>query len=237
MEYRAFAGDGVRGGAAAIQRKVRASSAARSAAVPIASLTPGDKVLATNTGTGKTQGEPVTAVMVHHDTDRYNLTIRAGHRAAVIHTTRNHLFWDLSRNKWVKAGSLRQGDHLRTPAHATVTVIGGRAPADAVGWMWDLSVPGGNDHDFYIDVVNTAVLVHNCPMMKGESRIAKATGYTRNQIGRAIETVKQGSKWRGFGPIRNPDVWIDSDTGEVYPPLPNGDPADDSIGNIFDYLP
>jgi hypothetical protein len=29
--------------------------------------------------------------------------------------------------------------------------------------MWDLSVPGGGDHDFYIDVVRTAVLVHNCP--------------------------------------------------------------------------
>jgi hypothetical protein len=103
--------------------------------------------------------------------------------------------------------------------------------------MWDLSVPGGSDHDFYIDTTIAAILVHNCPMMKGESRIAKATGYTRNQIGRAIEAVKQGIKWRGFGPIRNPDVWIDSDTGEVYPPLPSGDPADDSIGNIFDHLP
>jgi hypothetical protein len=28
--------------------------------------------------------------------------------------------------------------------------------------MWDLTVPGNNDHDFYIDVSATAVLVHNC---------------------------------------------------------------------------
>jgi hypothetical protein len=28
--------------------------------------------------------------------------------------------------------------------------------------MWDLSVPGGNDHDFYIDTTAAAILVHNC---------------------------------------------------------------------------
>jgi hypothetical protein len=32
------------------------------------------------------------------------------------------------------------------------------------GWMWDLTVPGSNDHDFYVTVTaTTAVLVHNCP--------------------------------------------------------------------------
>jgi hypothetical protein len=29
--------------------------------------------------------------------------------------------------------------------------------------MWDLTVPGNNDHDFYVAVAATAVLVHNCP--------------------------------------------------------------------------
>jgi hypothetical protein len=28
--------------------------------------------------------------------------------------------------------------------------------------MWDLTVPGGNDHDFYIDTTIATVLVHNC---------------------------------------------------------------------------
>ena len=27
--------------------------------------------------------------------------------------------------------------------------------------MWDLTVPGNNDHDFYVSVAATAVLVHN----------------------------------------------------------------------------
>jgi hypothetical protein len=38
-------------------------------------------------------------------------------------------------------------------------------PKAATGRMWDLTIPGNNDHNFYIDVVSAAVLVHNteCP--------------------------------------------------------------------------
>ena len=39
-------------------------------AVPIASLKPGEKILATSARTSKTQAEPVTAVLVHHDINR-----------------------------------------------------------------------------------------------------------------------------------------------------------------------
>lgn len=133
---------------------------ASGAAIPISQLKSGDKVLATNTKTGKTSPETVTAVMVKRDTNRYDPTIRTRHRTAVIGTTRNHLFWDLTRHQWVKAGALRYGDHLRAANGASVTVIGGRTPADAVGWMWDLTIPG--DHDFYIDTAAALVLVHNC---------------------------------------------------------------------------
>jgi hypothetical protein len=42
-------------------------------------------------------------------------------------------------------------------------VVGGSVPAVHDGWMWDLTVPGNNDHDFYVVVTpTTAVLVHNC---------------------------------------------------------------------------
>jgi hypothetical protein len=30
--------------------------------------------------------------------------------------------------------------------------------------MWDLTVPGNGDHDFYIDTAVASVLVHNCPV-------------------------------------------------------------------------
>ena len=88
---------------------------ASGAAVPIASLKPGEKVLATNAGTGRTQAEAVTAVLVHHDTDLYDLTIRSGGRTEVIHTTTTHLFWDPSLDYgWIPANNFKPGMHLKT---------------------------------------------------------------------------------------------------------------------------
>jgi hypothetical protein len=133
--------------------------------VPISSLKPGEKVVATNTKTGKTQVGTIAAVLVHHDTNRYDLTVRAHGRTAVIHTTSNHPFWDATIHRWVKAGALRYGTHLRTPAGGTATVLGGHAPRDRSGWMWDLTIPG--DHDFYIATTVADILVHNCTRNQG----------------------------------------------------------------------
>jgi hypothetical protein len=138
---------------------------ASGAAVPISQLKIGEKVLATNAKTGKTQPETVTAVLVHHDTNLYDLKVRAAGKTAVIDTTRNHLFWAPGTGghpgRWVKAGALRYGTHLRTPDGGAATAAGGWTPKTTTGWMWDLTVPGNNDHDFYIQTTVTAVLVHN----------------------------------------------------------------------------
>jgi hypothetical protein len=61
----------------------------------------------------------------------------------------------------------------------SAVVVGGSTPADRDGWMWDLTVPGNNDHDFYVQTAGTAVLVHNCS--PGE-----ITGYTRRVIQAAL---------------------------------------------------
>lgn len=136
-------------------------------AVPIASLRPGEKVRATNTMTGKTSAEMVTAVLVHHDTDRYDLRVKTAHGAVVIQTTSTHLFWSPAIGKWLKAGALRHGVHLQTPGAAAATVLGGYVPRTSSGWMWDLTVAG--DHDFYVQVDSNAVLAHNCPIGPSES--------------------------------------------------------------------
>ena len=60
------------------------------------------------------------------------------------------------------------------PRTARIAVAdGGTTPKVHDGWMWDLTVPGNNDHDFYIKTAVTAVLVHNC---------SKPRVYTRSQI-------------------------------------------------------
>ena len=132
--------------------------------VAISKLAKGDRVLATSTKTGKNQGETVAAVLVHHDTDLYDLKVRSGGRTAVIDTTSNHLFWvpgTRGHGRWVKAAALRHGTHLRTPSGTDAVVTGGYVPRQHNGWMWDLTVT--SDHDFYVQAAPTVVLVHNCP--------------------------------------------------------------------------
>ena len=67
------------------------------------------------------------------------------------------------------------------------------------------------------------------------AKIAEETGYTRSEINDAIHAVKQDSMPRS-GAFRNPDVFVDTNTGEVYVKMPNGSASSDSIGNIFDFL-
>jgi len=145
-------------------------------AVPISSLRPGDKVLGTSTKTGKTSPEAVAAVEVNHDTDLYDLRVTTSHGIQVIHTTAGHLFWDPSLDHgWIPAKHLKPGERLKTPDGTLAVVVGGSTPKVHDGWMWDLTVPGNNDHDFYVltAVVGSVrtgnitsdgvpVLVHNC---------------------------------------------------------------------------
>jgi hypothetical protein len=75
---------------------------------------------------------------------------------------------------WISANKLSKNGHLKTPNGSTVTVVGGTVPKQHDGWMWDLTVPGNNDHDFYVIPAQTdngdayhvvaddsPVLVHN----------------------------------------------------------------------------
>jgi hypothetical protein len=73
-------------------------------------------------------------------------------------------------DKWIPANKLSKNEHLKAPDGATVTVVGGTTPKVHDGWMWDLTVPGNNDHDFYIDTIAAAILVHNeCSSTSGNN--------------------------------------------------------------------
>ncbi|HEV2370630.1 MAG TPA: LamG-like jellyroll fold domain-containing protein [Streptosporangiaceae bacterium] len=130
-------------------------------AVAISRLRKGQKVLATSIRTGETTVRSVAAVLVHYDTDRYNLRVQIPGGSAVIHTTRNHRFWDQTSDRWVKAAALKYGTRLRTLTGGIATAVGGHNAKTRSGWMWDLTIP--TDHDFYVELAATAILVHNCP--------------------------------------------------------------------------
>jgi large repetitive protein len=167
---------------------------ASGAAVAISQLKPGEKVLATNTKTGKTQPEMIAAVLVHYDTDLYDLTVKSGGHTEVIHTTSNHLFWDPSLKQWIPANHLKKDEHLRTPDGTTAVADRGTTPKVHDGWMWDLTVPGNNDHDFYVVATTAAVLVHNesCPMIG-----SNGARFTSQEMGR-------GKGWRVDAENPNP---------------------------------
>ncbi|MCP4352355.1 MAG: hypothetical protein GY795_43405 [Desulfobacterales bacterium] len=64
-------------------------------------------------------------------------------------------------------------------------------------------------------------------------KIAEKTGKSKKAIKQAIHKVKE--KMPKGGPKKNPDVMVDTITGEVYPKTPSGG-IGDSIGNIFNHL-
>ena len=89
---------------------------------------------------------------------------------------------------WIPANHLKPGMHLKTPDGQSAVVVGGSVPADHDGWMWDLTVPGNNDHDFYVLAVqasghphvlsaiaeSASILVHNDSCGPGEQYVYRA---------------------------------------------------------------
>ncbi len=158
--------------------------------IPISQIKAGDRVLATDTRTGRTQPQPVTAVLVHYDTNLYDLRLKSAHRTAIIHTTTTHLFWNPHHHNWIPANKLSKGKQLKTPDGTTAVADGATTPKVHDGWMWDLTVPGNNDHDFYVlpayyidghhlyhvEAGSMAVLVHNCSPF-GEEAMQQAQDY------------------------------------------------------------
>jgi hypothetical protein len=71
-------------------------------------------------------------------------------------------------------------------------------------------------------------------LSRNVAKLAKRFGVSQQEMREAIHDVKRQGAWRG-GKYRNPDVVID-ENGEAYPLGPDGEPAEDSIGNILDFL-
>jgi hypothetical protein len=86
-------------------------------------------------------------------------------------------------HQWRSATKLTNSEHLKSPDGTTVTVVSGTTPKQHDGWMWDLTVPGNNDHDFYVDTAVADVLVHNSggtgPCQAGQAGEA-AAGIVKN---------------------------------------------------------
>ncbi|WP_051061795.1 polymorphic toxin-type HINT domain-containing protein [Nocardiopsis chromatogenes] len=200
---------------------------------PIEEVDPGDLVVATDPVTGETRARPVVRTITGSGTKEL-VDIRVFTDAGVerVTATAGHPFW--VQDAWVEASDLRPGDLLTASDGSTATV----ASISVTTWwatVHNLTVSGLST--YYVSAGGVDLLTHNCNFAKRPGQIAQALDYSTKQIKQAIEKVKQGGSWRGDGARRNPDIVVDVDTGEVYPQLPDGSPAEDSIGNIFEHLP
>jgi hypothetical protein len=54
------------------------------------------------------------------------------------------------QHQWIESNKISKGERLKTANGTIAVVVGGTTPKRRDGWMWDLTVPGNNDHDFYV---------------------------------------------------------------------------------------
>ncbi|MFC3386354.1 polymorphic toxin-type HINT domain-containing protein [Couchioplanes azureus] len=126
----------------------------------IADIKVGDKVLATDPKTSRTEGREVTATHINDDRKFTNLTVRTSDgKQALIRTTQEHPFWDQSTDEWVGAGELTTAASLLAADNTLQRVIDVRS-FDGRRTMYNLTV--ADIHTYYVLADKTPVLVHNC---------------------------------------------------------------------------
>lgn len=127
--------------------------------ISIKDIKAGDKVLATNPETGKSESRTVLATIItKNDKDFTELTIATSHGDAEIIATDHHPFWSPSEHAWVDTADLRTGMTLRTDAGTHVTVHATRSFHEMKETR-NLTVDGL--HTYYVLAGQTPVLVHN----------------------------------------------------------------------------
>ncbi|NEA63819.1 virulence factor [Streptomyces sp. SID12488] len=131
----------------------------------------GETVLATDSQSGQSAAQPVTATFSHDTTRLVDITVSGG----VLTSTAGHRFYVAERG-WTLVSDLRVGDRLRTPDGSLHLVQGlrdraGLAPRE----VFDLTVDGF--HSFYVGTVGQRsrdVLVHNCTNILADETIEGA---------------------------------------------------------------
>ncbi|MEX5637949.1 Hint domain-containing protein, partial [Parafrankia sp. FMc2] len=126
---------------------------------PIRNIKIGDRVLATNPDTGRTEPHTVTHLIVGTgDKHLVDITVDTRDGPAVLTATGGHPFWDTTDREWVDADDLTPSDTLRTPDGHTVSVAGTREYQQH-DTVYNLTVD--TLHTYYVLAGTTPALVHN----------------------------------------------------------------------------
>ncbi|MYQ83577.1 hypothetical protein GTY51_07980 [Streptomyces sp. SID4936] len=119
----------------------------------------GDRVTATDPGSGLTAARPVTNTITTDDDKNFTrLTLTTGHGAATLTATDNHPVWLTNTKDWADAADIRIGDEVRSPTGASLRVAG---VLDQQGRQRTHDLTVGGLHTYYVLAGGTPVLVHN----------------------------------------------------------------------------
>ncbi|GAA1937622.1 hypothetical protein GCM10009837_74850 [Streptomyces durmitorensis] len=184
-------------------------------AVPIEQVREGDEVLSTDPGTGHTEGQPVTDLIVGSGEKNLvkvgvDVDGDSGDRTASVTATDQHPFWTGSLDQWTNAADLAPGMTLRTasgvPARVDAVTSWRARPQE----VRNLTVAG--THTYYVLAGGTPVLVHNaapCRLITSaigkDSLLAKAAHQAgRNQavqrdLDGLFEQLSRGNMNPGLG--------------------------------------
>ncbi|MET8453363.1 polymorphic toxin-type HINT domain-containing protein [Streptomyces sp. NPDC005209] len=120
----------------------------------------GDKVLATDPETGKTEARTVLATIItKEDKDFTEITVKSRKAEHEIIATAHHPFWSPSKRAWIDADDLEPGTTLRSDSGAEVSVVRVRDFRESHDTR-NLTVDGL--HTYYVLAGSTPILVHNC---------------------------------------------------------------------------
>ncbi|MFB7495122.1 polymorphic toxin-type HINT domain-containing protein, partial [Streptomyces sp. NPDC056161] len=152
----------------------------------------GDRVVATDPGTGRTRAEPVVDTITSRGAKNLvTVTVPAAGagRGGSVTATDKHQFWAADSGSWTEAADLTAGTRLRTPQGARVPVgaVSERAAPDQR--VHNLTV--AELHSYYVLAGGTPVLVHNdrCPNGRLSDKLPKGMS---NEIAAAYDLYKEG---------------------------------------------
>ncbi len=163
---RAESPDGPEGGSCATNSFVPGTRVlmADGSTKPIEDVELGDKVIATDPGTGETEVETVTAEITGSGAKNLvkvtlDLDGEKGEETASVTATDGHPFWVPELDEWIDATELRSGQWLQTSAgtHVQITAVE-RWTQQAT--VHNLTVT--DLHTYYVQVGSASALAHNC---------------------------------------------------------------------------
>jgi hypothetical protein len=151
---------------------------------PISEVRIGDRVLATDPTTGRTEAQPVIDVIVGEGAkDLVEITVDtdgdAGNETGTVTATDEHPFWVDSLDRWVDAKDLKAGYRFETTDHRSATVVGTRSWSQHQR-VYNLTVD--RIHTYFVVAGDADALVHNsdlCPRHDLEMPNVRCNGQGR----------------------------------------------------------